>query len=396
MTVVLRNLYEPIFKKGDIVYFDPEDEVSPSGVKIIGLDKDWMTMPRSEINKPLATVKKDTPYEVMECRPKSQAHLGLSILLPDGRRPFFDPYDFISENEYRRSKGLSLKPTHNFKSGEVVYYDGIEHDFDYHNSYSLWTCAKDKDRLELWHKDRFIPLLKTYINANFISKEEYNKKYGVEEPKKAIFNEPDTRKIANYTTFAKAFKAGDKIYYLGDKIQKLKSDTPYKVDFYNPNTGMLKIGDVVCPDEDFISKDEYEKMNDYKDINKKGQEKSEIQLKYQIYKDTKSRKIKWTSPYSEQPDWYRSIIKLEEPKSAYLRIDVRKMKDEWELVIYYHKDRPPFTAENNGMVLKHFKETAALKAVAQKIKDSIEADQDDIYDKIKQEVGALRKKAKES
>lgn len=479
------NFNIPKFKKGEIVYYLPDKNNKKSSISLIGLDSNG----RASTNIKNSKVKEDTPYEVVECKPPSQAWLCLSIKLEDGRTPFFDAENFISEKEYKNIKGIKddnekeeitkgslvyfignyksalkkdkpykvifvyrhmievegfegqfftktnfalkkeekikfkpgdiiyykgdketyssnlnknepyeidfvgpnilmvkgkngfyrhdlfiseeeykkSKTKHNFKVGDVVYYNGIKREYDYHKPYKLFSYSSPKDNLFGIYSDRgdglsLEPIEKEVVNRDFIDENEYRKKYGVSPPKI----------VANYNDFVKNFKVGDIVYYMGDKIKRLKGDTPYKVELFNPVSNTIKIEEIVCSAEDFISEKDYDKLNIDEDSDQKIGEKSETKIKLQIYKDTKNNTLVWIKPYSTHNEWFRSTLKLKKPEGAYLRFDLRKKDDKWELVIYFHKNRPPFKSEDNSVVIKHYKESQILCATARRVKEQIE------------------------
>jgi hypothetical protein len=179
--------------------------------------------------------------------------------------------------------------------------------------------------------------------------------------------------------FVKNFKVGDVVYYMGNKIARLNPDTPYKVEFFNPNTNAIKIDGDICPSTDFISEEDYKKLNN-KTFNI-GEMKTDTEIRWRIYKDTKSGELKWEKPYAPQDEWFRAIVKLEKPDKAYLRIDVRKTNT-WEMEIYYHRNRPPFEADNSGMIIRHFKEGKIVATIARKI---LEKMREDLKKKVKKE-----------
>jgi hypothetical protein len=307
---------------------------------------------------------------------------GLNYLILRGFKDMFDVKYFISKEE-RDKKNSNAdkinKKLNNFKEGDVVYYNAIERNFEYHKPYKLWGYASEKSTVfGIYVGNVLKPIPKDVVNKDFISEEEYKKKYGAEDPKI----------IGNYKDFTtgKAFKKDDKIYYMGDSIQKLKADIPYKVDYYNPLTGFIKIGEDVFPDADFISEEKYKELNDDKiSTIEIGKVKSEIQLKLQIYKDTKSNKLIWASPYSNNEEWYRTKIKLNNPPDAYLRIDIKKVKGEWEMFIYFHRNNHHALVKNSGVVVRYFKETSTLKALARRIKNQIDKTLDKLLDDLEKQ-----------
>jgi hypothetical protein len=338
-------------------------------------------------------VKNDTPYKVVECRPKSESYYGLSVRLPDGRTPYFPVDDFISEEDYKSSKikdwvdkGIATKEEtgkHNFKNGEIAYYNGSDDQFDHHTPFRLWD-NKNTEVFDIWANGIWGQILVDFVNREFITEEEYKRKYGNQKPKK----DKENTRLGSYNTFVnKKFKAGDVVYYIGDKIKRLKQDTPYKIEFYNPLTGLMKIEGDVCPDSDFISQDQYERLKMLNDEDKGdgiGEERKaldETSLKMKVYKDTKSGKLQWYRPFPIQDEWFRTKINLEKPKGAYIRIDIKRPADDWEMHVYYHRNKfsePPLFASDNSIEIRKYDESSQiLKVIVKKIEDKL-GEPDDI------------------
>ncbi len=360
-------LYKAKFKRGDTIYYTG----TTGGGKGSG---------------PVAVVKHDTPYKVVECRPKSESYYGLSIRLPDGRAPYFSVDDFISEMEYNEEKrrqswkesGIATPVKKNdFRNGDVVYYNGDDDQFDHDHAFRLWA-NRNTNVFDIFANNEWGQIPVSVINRDFISEEEYKEKKKSGDVSRSASNKPT---VSNYDSFVKKFKSGDTVYYVGDRIKRLKKDTPYKIEFYNPLTGLMKILGDVCPESDFISEEQYERLKMLNDDmpaststseeDEKGKEKSEVQLKMKIYKETKENKLTWYRPYPKNEEWFRTKINLNQPPKSYLRIDVKRPADKWEMIIYFHRNKitadTTTPADDNMIIIKHYKESQILLTLARKI-----------------------------
>ena len=361
------------FKAGDIVHYD--------GPKDIQFDRDlpfrlWA----------------DTNPEVFSINHKGE---WTPVL-----KSFIEQY-FISDEEYRQvgstvAKSATNKPK--FSKDDIVYYNGPS---DYkkgdYNKYCENKLKKDTPYKVDGYKEGIYKLALRiegntlrFVPDDFMTEKEYKDKNkgksefswdigSIRNPafKKSVDSKFEPT-VGNYDSFIKKFRAGDTIYYVGDKIPKLKKDTPYKVKFYNPSTGLIQLNDATCPDTDFISEKDYERLKLLNDsTNKKGEKgekKNEVELKMNIYRDTKENKIVWTQPYSTHDEWFRSNIYLKDPPKSYLRIDVKREEDKWNLYIYFHRSKNPISGLGGDKPIQilHFEESQILKAIAIKIQDQIE------------------------
>lgn len=364
------KLYEPKFKRGDIVYFSPKSAMGKSK---------------------LLSVKPDTPYKVMLCQPKSEAYINLCIELPNGRTPFFDADEFISEEEWKNKnkqnkekkfnvgdkiyyvggKGLlsynvpytvrgsssyldiiqlegedkvynndafisekewleknKKNITHDFQPGEEVYYNGPDKQLDHHFRYRLWEDHKNPDVFEISVNGEFKKISKQFVNMFFISSAEYIQKYGKEmHYKNAQKKSPN---VGNFIDFLKSTETEE------DFLKSVENDTE---------------------EED------------------KGERKpkDDIKIRMQIFKDTKAGKLKWAMVKGN----YETMISLKNPR-AFLKIYVKKIHDEeWEMKIFY--DRTGF---KEPALVKHYTSSAAIKSLSKLINQQIEKALDDIINKM--------------
>lgn len=183
-------------------------------------------------------------------------------------------------------------------------------------------------------------------------------------------------------------KIGDIVYYKGQS-STLKKDRPYRI--INMTLKTILDGDklysLTVKDIDkghlydgfissnFISELKYKQNNseveeeneeeysfDNNENTKKPKEDSIIRL--QIFRDTKSGKLKWDRPYEDKPEWYRTFLRLEEPAGSYLRFDLVKVKNDWELWVYLHKN------ENaNSITVKKMQQSNSLLRIVAKIEN---------------------------
>lgn len=370
-----KDLNNKKFKKGDFAYYN---------------------------GKTTGIFKKDTPYKITSVRDKDKHKADMSIELDDISKQGANVYseDWLTEEEYIHRKfptqnkikdwadrGIATPVKKNdFKAGDVVYYDNADRHFPLHTPYRLWA-EKDPKVFGMFLpaegnnllKGEWSQILKDYVDRDFISEEDYKKKYGGTSKPNPYGEE---KRVGNYDSFIKSFKAGDKVYYVGDKIQRLKQDKAYTVQFYNPLTGLLKIDGDVCPSSDFISEKEYERLaminSDIdKDKPSDKEPKSEVQLKMKIFKDTKSGKLQWSRPYPKNDEWYRSAMFLDNPKGSYLRFDVKRPADQWELHIYFHRNIPGKKAEDNSVEIRNYGESETLKGLIRKIETQIDSRRED-------------------
>lgn len=356
--VLNRENYRSRFSKGQIVFY-------------IGVESGML--------------KKNVPYKVISCLPKAEAYLGMMVELPDGRSKIDIVDNFISEEDQLKLKGnapSSEKEAKNdFKVGDVVYYNYPDNAFNHHTSFRLWANY-NKNLFDIYVNRKNTPVAKSFINDRFISEEEYKKKYGITRKPEDRVEDGGSKsdainKVSNYDTFVRGIKTGDVVYYMGNKIPRLQNNVAYKVEFFNPLTGVIKIEGGISPSDDFLLADDYErlKMNDPTLMSgDKGKSKSDMEIKMIVHTETNNDKMKWFEPYASQKDWFRSIVKLDNPKDAYLRYDVlfTRMEGKWIMKIYYHRNKPSLPAKDNGVQVKEFNETELIKKLVEVIKKQID------------------------
>lgn len=325
----------------------------------------------------------DKPYEVLEWH-DGKDMMGPSIKITDdqNRESNYGAQAFISEEEYNSKK----KPTETkkeFKPGDMAYYDGpdLKNGVKYDTGYILWI-DKNPDVFNLYlGSNDYRQVTRDFVNKNFITQAEYKQK------KK---NMPPESTVGSYDSFVKRFKSGSTVYYVGDKIPKMKKDTPYKIDFYNPLTKLLKIGDDTFPDDDFVSEEQYEKLkmlnidNAKIGVAKEG-EKTDVGLKMQIFKETRSNTLVWIRPFPKNDEWYRSFVHLNQPKESYLRIDMKRPADLWELEISYYRKANPISkiGGDSPIIIRKMKESSTLLSLIKLIEAQIESkvkDLDNLHD----------------
>lgn len=362
----MRDKSKPVFKKGDLVYY---------------------TGNQTEL------FKKDMPYKVADCVPKSINYIDLRVYINPNRIVYVDSKDFISQKEWEPvsfdyiseeeydNDNNKKKKKNDFMSGDIVYYDGDPNDkIKRHIAFRLWAgrnntfdvFTPDENKNHGVDKGEWITLPASFVNDNFIHEEEYKKKYPNGSPKES---EHQQAAVKNYDSFIKGFKVGDTIYYVGDRISRFKKDTPYKVQFYNAFTKVLKIDGDIYPSDDFIKEEEYEKLKLLNDDNKVEsggrKKKNEMEIKMDLWRDTKSGKLIWFRPYEINDEWFRTKIKLDNPPGAYLRVDLKRERDQWELLIYYHRNSKDKKADDNSLLIQNLVESKIITALAKRIDELI-------------------------
>ena len=343
MTLINSENYKAKFRKGDIVYYVGD-------------------------MKPFRNI----PLEVLMCVPMSEAHYNITIKFPNGNKNNDITENFISKEEYLKDKNTDK--ISNFKVGDIVYYNYPDQSFSHHTPFRLWANG-NYIYFDIFIDKKKIPISADFVNKRFISEEDYKKKYGVTRQPES--EKVEQAQVSNYDTFVRGIKKDDVVYYMGDKIPRFQNNVPYKVEFINPLTGLIKIEGGISPSEDFVLAEDYEriKMNDPKSIKSdKGKSKSDIEIKMVVFTETNDGKMKWFEPYASQQDWYRSTVKLDIPPDSYLRYDLlkTKMEGKWIMKIYYHRNKPSVEAKNNGIQIKEFDETQLLKNLAETIKKLLE------------------------
>jgi len=175
------------------------------------------------------------------------------------------------------------------------------------------------------------------------------------------------------------FKINDYVYYINN-TKFLKNGVKYKV-INVRMCGMIsgvKLYDLTLKSpsgqlhdgynsNDFISEQEYNDVHNPSLEKNKFFPKDDSIIRMQIFQDTKNGILKWTKPYKIYDEWYRAILKLKNPSKAYLRFDVRKISEDWELVIYYHRNKIA-----DSIIIKKIEQTNSLLTIVRKIQNSLE------------------------
>lgn len=308
-------------------------------------------------------LKKDSPYDISVVKDNFIGIKGMNYTYISSDLLIIDDY-FISELEYRRNQ--NHYSTNKFKIDDIVYYIGKNSSLGIKGDmpYKVTRCFLNL--LDIRVDDRYnIHNLDVH---NFISNTEYKK---------------TKEKSSDQTEFRK----NDVVYYIGHNAQ-LKKNTPYiilNIIFRGISEGE-KCYSLTIRDKGgrlfdgfdskyFISEETYTLYQKGSNMNVWSSDqndnthilKSDSTIRMQIFQDTKNDVLKWNIPYPIYEDWYRTILKLKNPKEAYLRFDVRKISDEWELIIYYHRDKI-----KDSTLIKKTVETRTLLTLVKKIQEKIE------------------------
>jgi len=420
-----------ITKGNATIYVDPDDFISEEEFKKRKLNDNLQKQQPSfdpkvgdivyyvgngNIIDPNNRLKKDVPYRLFR-HPKyiiGKEFFEIGVIEPtDISYLTIEKEDiksnFISEEEYKRKNKDILKNKEKFKDGQIVYYVGPQNkDYEYDTPYRINFNKKFTDRCDIyvrkqkekfgtWHSPN-----KKWVDENFATEEEYfiKKKSGgggfadfVSSGEKSGYRVfPDV--VHNNE---RRIKYNDTVYYIGKgtsakfpdtlgglkSLSLLKTDTPYKVDFVNIEAGMIRIKETgySYPEKDFVTEEEYEKLKMANDENLEstsevGKNKTDVELRMQIFKDTTLGKITWTRPYATHDEWFRTYIYLKDPPNSHLRIDVKRLyeSDKWEIVIYYHRNRNPLSGVGgeNPIVVKRMTHTNTMEKIARKIEMQIE------------------------
>lgn len=361
------------FKKGDIVYYN--------------------AIPKYRI-------KNDVAYKVEDRVPSNMGYVSFTtrpnnnsvIIKIHGEYIRLDERDFISEKEYKEGEQLELdfeKPVapveqkissdKPFEKGDVVYFIGDSISMKKDSPYEVLNCwlkgkvnGKNIYALTLKSEDGGIFSVES---SDFILDDDYRKTTGQD------------------------FKKGDKVYYVGNNVNLrgiLAKGKSYEIE----NEKEVAQEDLVSirternqelfiPKDEFVDEAEYNK-NRHRKINyrewvfngngsrepnivENDDEKIEQGSKTnativrQLFQDTKNDKLKWSEPYTSHDEWFRSYIYLKHSKTAYLRFDLKRPLDEWELIVYYHKNK---TADS--VLVRKMRESKSILALVRKVKDSVE------------------------
>jgi hypothetical protein len=348
-------------------------------------------------------LKNDTPYRLfrapkMPIPPKEF----FEIVIDDNRTLTIEKNmiksNFISSEEYDEKHKDILTNKEKLKNRQIIYYIGPESDiYEYDVQYIINDNKKFTDCFDIYVRKKgrnfgswFSPR-KQWVEENFISEDEYKIRKSTGKPI-----------IPNYQDFKnRRISYGDTVYYVGEDTKNkrkfpttlgglksfphLKADTPYKVEFVNITAGMIRVkeNNYNYPEKDFMTEEEYERLkmsaDETPDIASEiGKNKSDVDLRMQIFKDTKNKKLVWTRPYSTHKQWFRTYVYLKNPPNSHLRIDVKK-DDVWELIIYFHRNRNPITGVGgeNPISVKRM-QASSLARIAAKIEMQIEENKKNI------------------
>lgn len=289
---------------------------------------------------------------------------------------FFEKVDFLTKEEYLNN--IKSNGNRNFKAGDIVHYNGSGDLVSKHIKFKLYKNQNPElfDVYNIENKTFFKTFFSKFINKNFISEQEYNSTNNNNNNNNILLDNDDKKN---------SIKTGDIVYYIGDKIKRFENDKPYIVQFFNPLTGILKIDGDIYPGDDFLTSEQYKVYKSKGDDfnfempNNKGQEKTEINIKLQIFYDTKNNKLKWSIPYPSIENWFRTKVLIEQLKDSFLRIDLYKgnayNNSEWQLKIYYHRKKDNLCGET----VKIYKQSAILLKLAELIRKQIRNDDENQY-----------------
>lgn len=315
-------------------------------------------------------LKTDVGYKLLEIIPYSHANGYYCVIevrkgiKAKGVKPdyaYVREDDVMSEEDWSKMNPNFSKGSNDprFSDGTTVYFNGQNSFHDHHRPFILNQISPEhfryKDEQGIYQKVSLREL-----ENFFITEDEYKRKY-------------QSAKNSH-----KNFKVGDNVYYLGDKIKRLEKGKSYEVEFYNPNTGIIKINGDIVPGDDFVSLEDYEKLAMDSNVeieNKTGNIKSDVNIKLDIFKDTQKSKLDWYRPYVTHENWFRAIIKLDAPKGAYLRIDVLKKKEEdqkWVMRIWYHRKKGEMKPSEYSVLTKEFEETQIIRSLVKIIEDQVD------------------------
>jgi hypothetical protein len=210
------------------------------------------------------------------------------------------------------------------------------------------------------------------VQTFFITEKEYQKKNGI--------TKPDSNKIVtvgstNFKKYSK-FYEGDIVYFIGTENIMLNNDMPYKVQRYDQDRDFIRINGVILKASEVISKKEYEEYNNIDDqdtIEIIGKPRTEIELKHQLWKDTKTGKLRWYRPFASVENWYRTIHILDKPEDSYLRFDLyhSKIDNKWALKSFFHRKKPEIKITESFEFIREYRETSILKLIANFVQNNI-------------------------
>lgn len=305
---------------------------------------------------------KNMPYEVIDCVPSTEKYYNITIMA-DNNKIVDNSNNFISAHDY---KNLKKSNGNNFKGGDVVYYNGPDgQGFKNNQAYTLLYTLGGDFSIKVDNDSKEVS--KEVVNAFFISEDEYKKSKG------SSTNNSNQIIIQNSTNFKSKYYQGDIVYYVGIETDMLNNDQPYKVQAYDSNRDIIRINGVVMDAKEVISKKEYDhfKIDDEDDaetVEIIGKPKTEIEIKHQIWKDTKSGKLSWFRPFSSNENFYRAILLIDNPKNLSLKFDlyISKLDGNSKLVLFIY-----FKKNSDEILIKKYSETPVLKIISNYIKNNL-------------------------
>lgn len=366
------------------------------------------------------SVKKNVKYKINSFRQGGIACItNIKTDMARYSQPEYHYIDFkylITEDEYKKLKDVENKNNKSFKKGDIVYYTGDSVSFKKNEPCEVVDCVF-KGMIN--GKKIYSVTVKSINNRifvedakNFQSKDDYLKSfYG---PNKyptigstgktcskcgnVIINKfcnkcgakTDPKEASYPTDFSSGqFSVGDAVYYIG-KITKhnnhlISKTKPYLV-CQRRSTAYSKEqligikaedGELLCfPEKDFVSeheyrmnKDKYYDPNDESGLDKNPfKPKEDTSIRLNLYGDTVKGKLTWVKPYSNLDEWFRATKKIEGLKDGYLRFDVKREKKDWEIHIYFHRNK-----SDGPFQVRVIKETETLKKLVKKIQDIVDS-----------------------
>lgn len=250
-----------------------------------------------------------------------------------------------------------------FKIGDKVYYKN--------NTRSWYNHLIEKDHP---YEIKNIVSNQIFIKVNSYSVIAVNPKDFISEDEYKSIDKNNKNK----------FEVGDTVYYNGnDNIMRKNVPTRLFRSISGDGFDIFIKGDRLTFSADyinknFISNDEYLNINglDKNELHNGG---TDVEIKLRIFKDTKDKKLKWFRPYRTHENHYRTIINLDNPKNAYLRIDLFENNDDkYTLTINYHRNSIHYKANQNSISIKKYDESKTIKMILKYVEEQVNY-LDDVY-----------------
>jgi hypothetical protein len=366
------------------------------------------------------TIKKNIKYTIISFSNQGIAHVKSTDNTKYGSPEYhhIDLKYLITKDEYFKLKDIEIKNNKTFKKGEIVYYIGDSTIFNKNEPYeviidSIFKGMHDGMKIYSVTVKSMNGRVSVEDAINFQSKEEYLKSfYG---PNKypfigssgktcsrcgnTIINKycnkcgarTEPKEISYPTSFTSGlFSIGDVVYYVGKRTKHnehlISKTKPYIVcqrrSIANSREQLIGIkaddGELLCfPEKDFVSEYEYKTNKDkyYDDSDDKDdihinlfKPKEDTTIRLNLFRDTNKGKLIWFKPYTNLDEWYRATIKIEGLKEGYLRFDVKREKKDWEIYIYFHRNK-----FDSSTLVRVIKETESLKKLVKKIQDIVDS-----------------------